>query len=124
MAHKRSVLRSTAMMQAAFGVSYPLGDFANVRMALAAGVLGVITDVHTGETMLKLKITTVGNSAGVVLPKEALQRMKAKKGDHLYLVETPDGYEISPYDKDFAEQIESAERVMGRYRNALKSLAK
>jgi putative addiction module antidote len=74
--------------------------------------------------MLKVKVTTVGNSVGVVLPKEALNRMRAKKGDVLYLVETPDGYELTPYDKDFAEQLEATERVMGRYRNALRELAK
>ncbi|MFC1610662.1 AbrB/MazE/SpoVT family DNA-binding domain-containing protein [Myxococcota bacterium] len=74
--------------------------------------------------MLKVKITTVGSSVGVVLPKEALNRMKAKKGDVLYLVETPDGYELTPYDKKFVEQLEATENVMGRYRNALKELAK
>ena len=74
--------------------------------------------------MLKVKITTVGSSVGVVLPKEALHRMKAKKGDILYLVETPDGYELTPYDKAFGEQLEATEEVMGRYRNALRELAK
>ncbi len=71
-----------------------------------------------------MKVTTVGSSAGVVLPKEALHRMKAKKGDTLYLVETENGYELTPYDKDFAEQLESTERVMGRFKNALRELAK
>ena len=74
--------------------------------------------------MLKVKVTTVGSSVGVVLPKEALKRMKAKKGDVLYLVETPNGYELTPYDESFAEQLEAAEAVMGRYRNALRKLAK
>ncbi len=74
--------------------------------------------------MLKVKITTIGSSVGVVLPKEALSRMKAKKGDVLYLVETPDGYELTPYDKNFAEQLEATEKVMGRYRNSLRELAK
>jgi putative addiction module antidote len=74
--------------------------------------------------MLKVKVTTVGSSIGVVLPKEALNRMKAKKGDLLYLVETPDGYELTPYNKEFADQLEATENVMGRYRNALRELAK
>ena len=74
--------------------------------------------------MLKVKVTTIGNSIGVVLPKQALARMKAKKGDVLYLVETPDGYELTPYDKDFGRQVEAAEEVMSRYRNALRELAK
>jgi putative addiction module antidote len=74
--------------------------------------------------MLKVKITTIGNSVGVVLPKEALARMRAKKGDILYLVETPQGYTLTPYDQEFSEQMEAADDVMRRYRNALHELAK
>jgi putative addiction module antidote len=74
--------------------------------------------------VLKVKITTVGSSVGVVLPKEALRRMNAKKGDVLYLVETPDGYQLTPYARDFARQVEAAEAVLGRYRNALRELGK
>ncbi len=53
--------------------------------------------------MLKLKITTVGSSAGVILPKEVLARLKVEKGDQLTLVETANGYELSPYDPEFEE---------------------
>lgn len=73
--------------------------------------------------MLKVKITTVGNSVGVVLPKEALARMRAKKGDTLYLVESLHGYTLTPYDQAFVEQMEAADSVMRRYRNALRKLA-
>ena len=73
--------------------------------------------------MLKVKITTIGNSAGIVLPKEALAKMKARKGDVLYLVETPQGYALTPYDQDFEEQMEAASEVMHDYRNALRKLA-
>jgi len=74
--------------------------------------------------MLKVKVTTVGNSTGIVLPKEALSRMQAQKGDVLYLIESPQGYTLTPYDQEFSEQLEAAQGVMGRYRNALKELAK
>ncbi len=74
--------------------------------------------------MLKVKVTQVGNSLGIVLPKEALNKMKAGKGDPLYLVEGPDGYTVTPYSQDFAEQMDAAEKVMKRYRNALHELAK
>jgi len=47
--------------------------------------------------MVKLKVTTVGNSTGVVLPKEVLARLKVEKGDTLYLTEAPEGYRITPY---------------------------
>ena len=74
--------------------------------------------------MLKLKVTTVGASTGVVLPKEALARMKVEKGDQLYLVETEDGYRMTPYDPEFERQMELAEEGMRRNRNALRELAK
>jgi len=74
--------------------------------------------------MIKVKITAVGNSMGILLPKEALSKMKANKGDTLYLVESPEGYTLTPYEKDFGHQIEVAEKVMKKYRNALQKLAK
>ena len=74
--------------------------------------------------MLKVKVTTIGNSMGIILPKEALLKMKASKGDTLYLVENPEGYSLTPYQKDFDQQIKIAEKVMKKYRNALHELAK
>jgi len=74
--------------------------------------------------MIKLKVTTVGNSTGIVIPREALSRLKIKKGDTLSMTETPDGYEISPYDPEFEEEMEAATHVSRRYRNALRKLAK
>lgn len=74
--------------------------------------------------MLKVKVTQVGNSMGILLPKEALNKMKAEKGDTLYLVEGPDGYTVTPYSQDFEEQMGVAEKVMKKYRNALRELAK
>ncbi len=74
--------------------------------------------------MLKLKVTTVGNSTGVVLPREVLSRLKVQKGDVLYLTETSDGYQITPYDEEFGRQMEAAERVMRDHRDVLRELAK
>lgn len=74
--------------------------------------------------MLGRKVTKVGNSLGVTLPKEVVDRLKIKEGDTLYLAETQRGFEISPYDEEFVEQVEAAESVIRRYRNALKELAK
>ncbi len=74
--------------------------------------------------MLKVKLTSVGNSVGVVLPKEALGHMQAQKGDVLYLVETPEGYTLTPYDPEFEAQMEASEDLMHRYKNALHELAK
>ena len=74
--------------------------------------------------MLKVKVTQIGNSLGILLPKEALNKMKSAKGDTLYLVEGPEGYTVTPYSQDFEEQMEAAEKVMKNYRNALRELAK
>lgn len=74
--------------------------------------------------MTTLKITTVGNSAGIVLPKEVLARLRVDKGDTLYVVDTPGGIELTPYRPDFAEQMELAESIMRENRDALRRLAK
>ena len=74
--------------------------------------------------MLKVKVTQVGNSMGILLPKEVLNKMKAGKGDTLYLVEGPDGYTVTPYSQGFEEQIDAATVVMKKYGNALRKLAK
>jgi putative addiction module antidote len=74
--------------------------------------------------MLKVKVTSIGNSLGIVLPKEALARLKADKGDVLYLVEGPEGLTLTPYQQDFDTQMRAAEKVMKKYRNALHELAK
>ena len=73
---------------------------------------------------MKLKITTVGNSAGVVLPKELLSRLRVAKGDSLYATELPDGVKLTPFDPELAGQMEIAERVMREDRNVLRKLAK
>ena len=72
---------------------------------------------------MKLKITTVGNSAGVVLPKELLARLRLDKGDTLYVTELPDGVKLQAYDPEFAEQMDVAERIMREDRDLLRRLA-
>lgn len=70
-----------------------------------------------------LKITTVGNSVGVVLPKEILERLRVKKGDTLFVTETPEGIELRAFDAEFAEQMAIAEQVMREDRDVLRKLA-
>ena len=72
---------------------------------------------------MTLKITTVGNSAGVVLPRELMQRLRVEKGDTLYAVETPNGIELTPYDPEVAKQMEVAEKIMRENRDVLRKLA-
>ena len=75
--------------------------------------------------MPTLKLTAVGTSTGVIIPKEMLARMNVAKGDQLFAVEEPDGgYRLTPYDPGFASKLEKAEDIMRRYRNTLHALAK
>ena len=74
--------------------------------------------------MVKLKVTTVGSSTGVVLPKEVLARLNIEKGDSLFLTDAPDGYRITPYNPDFDHQMTLVRRVMNERRNVLRELAK
>lgn len=71
-----------------------------------------------------LKLTTVGASTGAVFPKEMLARMKVKKGDRLFVIETPHGYLITPYDPAIEKQLELGREFMGEYRETFKALAK
>lgn len=73
--------------------------------------------------MTTLKITTIGNSVGVILPKEILARLRVDKGDTLYVTEVPDGIEIRAFDGEFAEDMELAEQIMREDRDVLKKLA-
>lgn len=74
--------------------------------------------------MTALKLSRIGNSVGMVLPKDVLTRLRVQEGDRLYLTESPDGYRITPFDPEFARQMEVAEQVMRRRRDALRELAK
>ncbi|WAC20127.1 AbrB/MazE/SpoVT family DNA-binding domain-containing protein [Luteolibacter sp. SL250] len=70
-----------------------------------------------------LKITTIGNSAGIILPKEVLEKLRVSKGDSITLTETPDGLLLTPFDETVARQMEVAERIMRENRNMLRKLA-
>ena len=71
-----------------------------------------------------LKLTQIGNSLGVILPKEVLSSMRLEKGDAVFLTEAPDGYRITAYDPEFSEQMDVAETIMRLRRNVLRELAK
>jgi len=69
------------------------------------------------------KIVAIGNSAGVVLPKETLARLNLKKGDTVYITDGPQGIRLVPYDEEFARQMEVAREVMRENRDVLRKLA-
>ncbi|QBG96795.1 AbrB/MazE/SpoVT family DNA-binding domain-containing protein [Xanthomonas oryzae] len=72
---------------------------------------------------MKLKITAIGNSAGVILPKELLARLRLGKGDELYALETPDGIKLTAFEPTLAAQMDVAEQVMRERRTLLNKLA-
>lgn len=72
---------------------------------------------------MKLKITAIGNSAGIILPKELLARLRVGKGDELFAIETPDGVRLTAFDPELAAQMEVAESIMREDRDVLHKLA-
>jgi putative addiction module antidote len=69
------------------------------------------------------KIISIGNSVGVVLPKEVLNHLHVKKGDTVFFTDTPDGIRLTPYDEKLARKLEVMEQVMRENRDVLKRLA-
>lgn len=74
--------------------------------------------------MFALKLTQIGNSLGVVLPKEALAQLKIAKGDTVFLTEAPGGFKLTPYSPEIEEQLELGREIMHKYRDTLRALAK
>jgi len=74
--------------------------------------------------MSSLKLTAIGNSVGVILPKELLAKLGVTKGDSLYVVEQPDGVRLTVSDPEFEAQMAVARQLMKKWRNVLAELAK
>ena len=74
--------------------------------------------------MHALKLTQIGNSVGVILPKEMLARLKLEKGDMVYVTETPDGVSLTAFDPTFEDQLELGREFMREYRDTFRALAK
>lgn len=74
--------------------------------------------------MSALKLSQIGNSVGVILPKDVLARLKLVKGDTLFLTEAANGITLTPYDPEFEEQMTEARRIMKKRRDVLRELAK
>lgn len=70
-----------------------------------------------------VKITSIGNSAGIILPKELLEKLRVSKGDVLTVTETPDGINLNPFVRDFAKAMSLAEEIMREDRDVLRKLA-
>ena len=77
-----------------------------------------------GPGMNALKLTQIGNSVGIILPKEMLAKLGGGKGDTVYAIDMPDGFRLTTADPEFEQQIEVARRIMRRRRAVLRELAK
>jgi putative addiction module antidote len=73
--------------------------------------------------MYVLKIRKIGNSSGVTIPKEALAQLRLKDGDAVILTDSPEGFLVTPYDREFEASLAAFERTRRKYRNALRALA-
>jgi putative addiction module antidote len=71
-----------------------------------------------------LKLTQIGNSVGVILPKDVLANLKLEKGESIFLTETPDGYVVTPYDPALEEQMTAGRDFMHEFRDTFRALAK
>lgn len=69
------------------------------------------------------KITQIGNSVGIILPKEVLAKLNVTKGDNLYIMDAPDGVRLTSYDDEFARVMDIARTVMRENRDVLRRLA-
>jgi putative addiction module antidote len=74
--------------------------------------------------MAGLKVRKIGNSVGVVLPKDVALKLRVVPGDQLFITDTPNGIELSPYDPEFEADMELAREIMRKRRAVLRELAK
>ena len=100
---------------------YPIG--LSITNSSRGYVILIVITLSTMVKAMKLKVTTVGNSTGVILPKELLEKLRIGKGDTLFVTETTNGVELSPYDKELAYQMEVVESIMREDRDVLRKLA-
>jgi len=83
-----------------------------------------IVITSTRFPIFTLKLTQIGNSVGVILPKEVLARLKLEKGGTVFVTETPEGFALTPYDPALEEQLKAGREFMKEYRDTFHQLAK
>jgi putative addiction module antidote len=95
-----------------------------LRSLLQAGKICYTISYNIGARAMNITVRKIGNSEGIILPKEVLGKLNLKAGDKVNLVETPSGYAVQPASADFERQMDIADKFMDRYRFALEKLAK
>jgi putative addiction module antidote len=99
------------------------GFLINVTRARKEQPLFIVVISIEGRQMQTLKLTKIGTSTGVVIPQEMLNRLRVKKGDSLYAIETPEGYLLTPYDPAIEDQLKVGRDLMTAYRETFNALA-
>jgi len=74
--------------------------------------------------MLQVKLTTISDSVGIVLPKEVREKLNVSEGDSLYLLESSEGFVLTRHQRNFDEQMHAAEKVLNKYCSAFCELSK
>lgn len=87
-------------------------------------IITIVITLIQDDTMHTLKLTQIGNSVGLILPKEVLARLKLEKGDTVFLTDAPGAVTITPHDPSFEEQLEIGREFMREYRDTFNALAK
>jgi putative addiction module antidote len=83
-----------------------------------------MSEIEPADAFGALKIIRIGNSLGVVLPREVIADLNVEKGDRLYLTRSPEGYRITKSDPEFEARVALARRIMSKRHNALRELSK
>lgn len=83
-----------------------------------------MTETDAADGFGSLKIIRIGNSLGVVLPREIIADLNVEKGDRLYLTRSPEGYRITRSDPEFERRVALARRIISKRHNALRELGK
>ena len=97
----------------------------NSELPNSRAVITIVITCGGGSAVVELKVRKFGNSLGVVLPKEVINRLHTRDGEPLFLIEASEGgYLLTPYDPGFEEKMAKAEDIISRYRNTLHVLAK
>jgi putative addiction module antidote len=99
-------------------------NFAPLPCILGVGITMVITLNPVEPSMTTLKLTQIGNSLGLILPREVLARLKLQKGDTVFVTDAANGVMLTPYDPDLDQQLEIGREFMHEYRDTFHQLAK
>lgn len=94
------------------------------NVLITSDIITIVKTRISDGYMHTLKLTQIGNSVGLILPKEVLLRLKLVKGDTVFLTDAPGAVTITPHDPSFEEQLEIGREFMREYRDTFNALAK